>query len=232
MVKTKERIWEIDALRGLFILFVVAIHLIYDLEYIFDYKLNLPDAYYFIQENGAILFILISGISITLGSKHIKRGLILLGIALVITIISLLFQEGSTPILFGILHLLAFAMLTYPLYKKMPNQLLIRFAIIIFALGLFLINIDYKNSYFLAIGLKEKKFIMGDYFPIFPNLSFFLLGIVIGRVVYHEKKTLMPNFPYKNPIIAFFSFLGRNSLLVYLLHQPIILLILFLIFKN
>ena len=69
----KERIGEIDALRGLFIIFVVIIHLIFDLEYIYKIDLKLPNIYYFIQINGGVLFILISGISITLGSRCIKR---------------------------------------------------------------------------------------------------------------------------------------------------------------
>ena len=228
----KERIWEIDAFRGLFILFVIVIHTIYDIEYIFDKPLNLPDAYYFVQANGGLLFILISGISITLGTKHIKRGFIVLGTALIITIASILFLGGETPIYFGILHFLAFAMLSYPIYKKIPNQLLIRLAIIIFALGLYFHAINFKNSYFLILGLRNGELLMGDYFPVMPNLAYFFLGIVIGRAFYSDKKSLFPNFPSSNPIIGFFRFLGRYSLVFYLLHQPLVIGILYLIFKN
>lgn len=116
-LRWQKDIWEIDALRGLFIIFVVIIHLIFDLEYIYKIDLKLPNIYYFIQINGGVLFILISGISITLGSRCIKRGLFVLGCGLLITLVTyFLFPEIT--IVFGILHLLGICMLLYPTYKN------------------------------------------------------------------------------------------------------------------
>lgn len=227
----KERIWEIDALRGLFIIFVVIIHLIFDLEYIYDYDLNLPKGYYFIQVNGGILFILISGISITLGSKCVKRGLFVLCCGMIITLVTyILFPEIT--IVFGILHLLGVCMLLYPTYKKLPSWAIALMAVPIVVIGYVFEKMNVSNPYLFAIGLTTADFNTGDYFPLFPHLGYFMFGVVLGRVLYKSKKSLMPNFPKENFLIRILQFCGRQSIWIYLLHQPVIYFALKLIFMN
>lgn len=225
----KDRIWEIDALRGLFILFVVIIHIIFDLEYFYQKDLHLPDIYYFVQLNGGILFILLSGISITLGRRSVKRGLFVLAFGMVITVVTFfMFREAA--IYFGILHLLGVCMLTYPLYKKLPSWVIAIPAVIIIALGYYFAGITVKNPYLFVFGLTTSNFVTGDFFPLFPNLGFFMIGVILGRLLYKEKRTLLPNFPYHSPVIRFLSFCGRHSIWIYLIHQPIVYFILQLIF--
>jgi uncharacterized membrane protein len=82
---------------------------------------------------------------------------------------------------------------------------------------------------FLPLGILPKEYIqMGDYLPLIPWLGVFLIGVVIGRIAYREKQTL---FPDVNKIFlkmtAPFQWIGRNSLIVYILHQPIMLASLF-----
>ncbi len=227
----KERIWEIDALRGLFIIFVVIIHLIFDLEYMYNVDLNLPNMYYFVQVNGGILFVLISGISITLGSRCIKRGLFVLGCGLLITLVTyILFPEIT--IVFGILHLLGVCMLLYPIYKKLPSWAIALLAVPIVVLGYVFENMQVNNPYLFFIGLTTEKFNTGDYFPLFPHLGYFMIGVVLGRLLYSEKKSLLPNFPKNNFIIKFLQFCGRHSIWIYLIHQPVIYLVLNLIFHE
>lgn len=227
----KERIWEIDALRGLFIIFVVIIHLIFDLEYIYKIDLKLPNIYYFIQINGGVLFILISGISITLGSRCIKRGLFVLGCGLLITLVTyFLFPEIT--IVFGILHLLGICMLLYPTYKKLPSWVITLLAVPIVILGYVFENKYVNNPYLFMFGLTTEKFNLGDYFPLFPHLGYFMIGVVLGRLLYSDKKSLLPNFPKNNLIIRFLKFCGRHSIWIYLIHQPVIYLVLNLVFHE
>lgn len=72
------------------------------------------------------------------------------------------------------------------------------------------------------MGFVTRGFASSDFFPLLPNLGYFLIGASLGRILYQEKHTLLPNVNENNPIIRFFSFFGKNSLLIYLLHQPIL----------
>lgn len=218
----KNRIWELDALRGIFIIAVVFIHVMFDLDMFGFIDLSTwPDWYHFIQEYGGILFILISGICITLGSKHIKRGLVVLGAAAIVSVITYVMGDPRNYIFFGILHLMAFCMLTYPLYRRLPTAVLFILGAIIIGFGFYFETIRIDSEYLFWLGLMSPYFAAGDFFPIFPNLGFYMIGVVLGRTLYKDKKSKLPGFPNDNFIIKTFSWLGRNSLFVYLGHQPI-----------
>lgn len=218
----KNRIWELDAFRGLFIIAVVFIHVVFDLNMFGFVDLDTwPDWYHFVQEYGGILFILISGICITLGTKHIKRGVIVLGAAAIVSVVTYAMGNPKNYIFFGILHLMAFCMLTYPVYRKIPTIPLFIIGAVIIVFGFYFDNIYVENDNLFFLGLISTRFAAGDFFPIFPNLGFYMIGVVIGRTVYKNKMSVMPNFPHDNFIIKTLSWLGRNSLFVYLGHQPI-----------
>jgi uncharacterized membrane protein len=72
---------------------------------------------------------------------------------------------------------------------------------------------------------------MADYMPLFPWLGVFLIGCVIGRICYKDKKTLFTGRGKVMKAIARpVEFIGRHSLIIYLVHQPLVYAILFLIF--
>ena len=72
---------------------------------------------------------------------------------------------------------------------------------------------------------------MADYMPLFPWLGVFLIGCVIGRLCYKDKKTL---FAGRGKVMTAVSrpveFIGRHSLIIYLVHQPVVYIVLLLIF--
>jgi len=85
----KRRIWELDALRGLCVLGMVLVHLVYDMVELYGLVAwEYPQWFVLIKEWGGILFLLISGICVTLGSHCIKRGLLVFVCGLVCTAVT------------------------------------------------------------------------------------------------------------------------------------------------
>lgn len=232
----KQRIWELDAIRGFCILCVIIIHVVFDLQYFWNLNLALPAVYRFIQENGAVLFILISGVCATLGSRSFRRGLIVFACGMLITAVTLgmakLSMAGQDIVIhFGILHLLGLCMMLYPLLKKLPTPLLAVLGAAITVLGYVLLAHRFQTEYLFILGIRSAHYAAGDYFPILPFFGWFCLGVVLGRTVYRNKRTRFPNAPAGAAPIRFFRFCGRHSLIIYLVHQPVCYLILMLLSK-
>jgi uncharacterized membrane protein len=115
----RDRIWEIDFLRGLSIILMVGYHLLYDLGAMagvqsllgFTTDLTTP-AWLAAQYFFAGLFVVLSGISSTLSRGNIRRALKLLAVALLVSAVTFFYSRDAT-IHFGILHCLAVSILIY-----------------------------------------------------------------------------------------------------------------------
>ena len=229
----KKRIWELDALRGLCILGVVVVHLIFDLVDLYGIvKWEYPSWFSFIKDWGGIIFILLSGICVTLGSHSVRRGLIVFGCGMICTAVTFYMTkldfDPSIIIYFGVLHCLGTCMVLWPTYKSMPWWGLLLHGLVLAVLGLYLdkLIMSYQlvttNRYLMPLGLYWRGFASSDYFPLLPHLGFFLIGAALGKTLYKRKTSLMPKVKGKNPILRFFCFCGKQSLWIYLLHQPIL----------
>ncbi len=225
----KNRIWELDAFRGLCILGVVCVHFVYDLTELFQIVTwEMPAWFEFIKQWGGILFLLLSGVCATLGRRSVRRGLIVLAGGLIISLVTygmyaLEFSDSSILIYFGVLHCLGTCMLLWPLFKKLPWWALLTIGVALVALGFYLDTVPRPpHFWYTAFGVLPKDVGTSDYFPLFPNLGFFLLGGVLGKTLYRKQETLMPKVNPKNFIVRFLTFCGRQSLWIYLLHQPLL----------
>ncbi|BDZ70198.1 heparan-alpha-glucosaminide N-acetyltransferase [Methanobacterium petrolearium] len=152
----------------------------------------------------------------------------LLILGLFITLITWIFIPQDF-IVFGILHFIGIAIiLEYPfLDKKYLNLVLgIVFIIIGFIVAQFTVN----YPWLLWLGLKPSVFVTVDYFPLFPWLGVVSLGLFIGKVLYtkYKRRYPLPDLS-KNLVIKIFSFLGRHSLIIYLIHQPILIMVLYML---
>ena len=225
----KKRIWELDAFRGLCVLGMVIVHFVYDLVDLYGIiAWEYPGWFSFVKNWGGVLFLLISGISATLGSRSVRRGVIVFACGMIVTAVTwgmyrFGFAGKSIIIYFGVLQCLGVCMLLWPLFKKLPWWVLTALGVAFVAVGLWMEaqpGVDVK--YLMPLGLPWEYFASSDYFPLFPNLGYFLLGAAIGRTSYRKKQTLLPRVNAENPILRFLQFVGRHSLEVYLLHQPIL----------
>ena len=223
----KKRIWELDVFRGICILGVIAVHFIYDLVELYsiiDWKY--PPLFSFIKSWGGVLFVMLSGICATLGSRSVRRGLIVIASGLLITAVTFgMYKFGfdkSIIIYFGVLHCLGTCMVLWALFKKCPTWLLCLLGIAMVAAGLYLRGNSIVDVYWLIpLGFVPKVFPTSDYFPLLPNLGFFLLGAVLGRTVYRKKESLLPmvNVVLNGIFIPRFGYLaaGSTTLASYLL---------------
>ena len=231
----RGRIWEIDAIRGLLILCVIASHTLYYASFILR-RFTLPPLIEFVMQYGGLLFVVLSGLSATLGRRSFRRGLLVFAGGMVLTLGSLAavhlgWLTEDMVIRFGVLHLLGFAMMIYPLLKKLPSPVLLGFGLAVLALGYWFQfkPVLTESRYLFALGLRYPGFSSGDYFPIAPHLGWFSLGIVLGRSLYPEKKTRLPRVNAETPVLRFLCWCGRNSLYIFILHLPLVGLIMMLL---
>ena len=217
MQKCKERLDYLDALRGILLIFMIGYHYLFNLEYFFGYStpifsfpINL------IPPVVSALFLVISGISVTFSRNPVKRGLLVLFWAMVITLVS--YQvEPAAPITFGILHCIGLMMLlSVPLSRLGKTPSLIAF-LLFFLLGHLFLQLYVSVPWLFFAGLRSPAYGALDYYPIFPHGAYFIMGMIIVRFGTLERFS----FPVRGRIMKGTAWLGRQSLKVYLLHQPL-----------
>ena len=221
-----KRIWELDALRGLCILGMVIVHFFYDLRVsgIIDPNALLS----FAQDWGGMLFLLLSGICVTLGRRHLRRGLLVFLCGMICSAVTagmyvFGFAGKSMIIYFGVLHCLGTCMLLWSVFSRMPTWLLAAVGALLAAVGLLYIQDALVDvPWLIPLGFRFPGFASSDYFPLLPNLGYFLLGAVLGRTLYRRKTSLLPRVNAQRVPIRFLCLCGRSSLWIYLLHQPLL----------
>jgi len=224
------RIWEIDFLRGVSIILVIGYHLLFDLgEFVglpkfLGWSTNLSSvAWTIAQHFFAGLFVLLSGTSSTLTRSNVRRGLKLLAVSFLVTAATYLFDPASA-IFFGILQCLAFSMLLYgAAFKKAPSSVCALCGAAVLGLTALLPVVKralvVRTDWLIPFGLTSPSFSSYDYFPLIPWFGVFLIGAALGKSVYAKKTGLLP---WRMPA-NFVNFAGRHSLIIYILHQPLIM---------
>lgn len=214
-----HRVWEIDFLRGIAIILMIFFHLIVDLTDFYGYQFSyLSGFWYYEGKLTAMLFIVLAGVSSGLSSNNFRRGLMIFGWGMVLTAITYAYNP-STYIRFGILHLLGISMIAYHyLSPKRPVWLWL-LALAFLGLGQVLETLSTQSSMFIPFGITPSDFASLDYYPILPWTGVFLIGTLFGRSIYKHPKSIFQVPPRH----GFINYLGRHALLIYLLHQPLLL---------
>lgn len=241
-----DRYHLIDTLRGFALINMFVYHALWSMANIFHYKISWFPSFhtYLWQQSGASLFIILSGFCWALSKKHLKRSLVVLSCALFIFICTYFFSKSSV-ITFGILSFIGSAMLIMlPLAKMLryiPPYCGFLLSIVLFftfkniahgCIGFmnwqYTLPPDlYANNLTAYIGLPPQSFHSADYFPLLPWIFMYTAGYFI---YYCIQKSISKNniFKFKcKPL----SLLGRHSLAAYLIHQPVIIVFLWICFK-
>ena len=224
----KQRIWELDAFRGICVLGMVIVHFVYDITDLYALVYwQIPDWFFFLQEWGGVLFLLLSGICATLGKRSVRRGIIVFVCGMLCTAVTfgmykLEFAWRGIVIWFGVLHCLGICMILWAVLKKLPTAGLAALSAVLIALGFFVVKLTATGNLLVPLGIVPSGFVSSDYFPLLPNLGFFLAGSVLGRTLYRKKETLLPKVSTEHPVVRFLVGCGKLSLPIYLLHQPVL----------
>jgi len=243
---TSDRFAELDLLRGVAILGMIFLHVLWDLDYFGFVPLN--QQIYQFQKVVPTLFFLLVGICLVVSynrkiikpsydqktyNQHcILRGLKIFSLGMILTTVTLLFMPDK-PIFFGVLHCIGFCIILSALFLKMKPAHTFLIGVIVTLVGLVMTMYPVGNPTIvhLAAGMHQTDIYSYtiDYFPIFPWLGVCLVGIALGHCLYKDNKRRfrMPDLSKYKPISAF-SWLGQHSLAIYLFHQPIIIGVLFL----
>jgi uncharacterized membrane protein len=233
----KERLWEIDFFRGIAIILMIIFNYSFALLYLRIYVLNDGFLYWYVFPRfiGG-MFIFLAGLSLTLMYSQIKnkkdshkkffsRGLKIFGYGLLITAITYLtFPEAF--IIFGILHFIGISIILGSFFLKY-NKLNLVLGLLIILFGFYLQSFSFNFSYLLWLGFTPQNFYTFDYWPILPWFGVTLLGIFFGNLLYKNGKRNFKIKDFSNSFVTrFLDFLGRNSLSIYLIHQPLLVIIL------
>ncbi len=233
---TSPRLWEIDALRGLAVVAMIFFHFMWDLWFLGLTSENIPGAGWqsFARGIGAT-FTFLLGVSLTLSvvqlrargrdpwRSTLRRGLTILGCGMVISI-GTYFFVGDEYVRFGILHHAGVALLLGYWFVNMPIGVTLVLGAVLIVAGPYVSNVFVDHAWLLPFGIFPHGMGMVDYYPLVPWFGVALLGIAAGRVVYAGgvRRFALPDLSMSKPI-AWLRLLGRNSLVVYLVHQPLLI---------
>lgn len=164
-------------------------------------------------------FIVISGVCARLSRRPLRRGLIVLGAALLVSAATYLF---GAPVYWGILHLLGACMLLYAAVRKrwetLPEIYACSAALLFFALTFVLpIRVRVGVPFLFPFGLRTTVFASADYYPLLPWGALFFAAAAAG-----ERLGDMPPEKKYVPAPRPLAWLSRRSLLIYLVHQPVL----------
>ena len=241
----KNRAKVLDLLRGVAIIYVMLYHLLYDL--IFFGGINIPffftEGWEIIHQFFLVILFGVSGACAGFSKNVLKRGATLFLMGEALTIATALFMPDNI-IVFGVLSCFGAIMLIYgvisPVLKKIPDMIVfVIFAVLAMVFfnfpkdeSLFLlfreVQLDMPDNinYLYPIGITSASFRTADYFPLIPYGFIFLAGTAFSDSI---KSGRLPKFFYraKLPVV---NFLGKHSLWVYIIHQPVFMAVTYLFF--
>lgn len=231
-IKTLPRLILVDALRGAAIVAMVVYHFAWDLSYygLIEVDVTTHPAWVVFQRSILSTFLVLVGVSLVLGhGKHMhwgafwRRLAILVAAALAVSL-GTYWMFPDYFVFFGILHAIAlFSVMALPFLKLSPSLVLLSAAIFLVLPALFSAP-QFTSKPLAWIGFWPSPPETTDIVPVFPWFGIVLFGIFGARLLlaspaaawlYHRQA--------RSPLARGLAVLGRWSLLIYLVHQPILL---------
>ncbi len=241
----RERYHLLDALRGFAIYHVIIFHFLYDVYVVYGLQPDWPYQTWvqLWQKNGCGLFVLVSGMVFALGRNTFKRGLQLQVLGLLITLVTV-FVAPDEAIYYGILTFFGSAMWVSLALKKLlvrvPSGIGMLACVVgymltkdiasggarVFGRELFSFPAWLYQDYLAILGFHGENFYSADYVPLLPHIFLFWFGTYLfSWLKAHGLTHILFGGDYK-----IFTWPGTHSLEIYILHQPILMGVCYLIF--
>lgn len=232
---------DVDSLRGAAILMMVSYHFLFDLEFLGMVDLGVrTGALGFYAYLIATMFLLLVGVSLTLsfrrarsgatyGSlfpKYARRGAKIFLLGMLVTTVTLVYP-GRGFVVFGVLHCIGLSvLLAYPFLRRGLASLAVGAGAVV--AGTLALQTTYSSPLLLWLGLAPDGFYTIDYFPLLPWFGVVLVGVFVGNSLYKPSSEDPNPKAEEGPMDSSkLAFLGRKSLLIYLLHQPLLFAVLY-----
>ncbi|MCR5108214.1 MAG: DUF1624 domain-containing protein [Lachnospiraceae bacterium] len=248
IITDKKRLHLLDAYRGFVVLVMIVYHFCFDLFFIYRGDHLWPNKLpvFLWQQFICCSFIFLSGFVWKYGQRNcIKRGLSVSLCGIIVTVVTMI-AAPSSPVYYGILTFLGAAMiLMLPVSKVLDGISPLKVLIVSACLFLltFSMNRGYLGIYFIKLiklpsflyrydiltplGLPKYNFISSDYFPFFPWIFLYVCGYELNCLV-ADNKDFIRLASVKIPVL---DTIGKHSLIIYMIHQPLCMLILMLIYR-
>lgn len=232
VVAGRGRLWQLEFVRGIAVVIMIFYHFMWDLAAVGLYPNDVTvGGWRLFQQTWATVFVLLVGVSVAFAGERrqgarrnaawYRRGGQLLAFALAISVVTR-FVLGDAFILFGILHLVGTATLLAPLMWRGRKIAPFVGAVVVW-LGTIFTQTTVDTWWFIPLGLYPDDYPAVDYFPLVPWLGVVMLGLGAGRLLLLRLPERAPAGTQAPRLLQPIVTLGRHSLLIYVIHQPILL---------
>jgi len=224
----------IDVLRGSAIMMMIIFHFSFDLSTFGYANFDFYHSSFWLNFQILIvsIFTFVMGMSFQLANnkannnktnwnKYFKR-LALLGFCAALITISTYFMNGDRFIYFGILHFIFVAsLLAIPFVQLYWTNLILGISILL--ANLFIQSTLFNKIYLQWIGLMTYKPATDDYEPVIPWFGMVLIGMFFARwAIINNNIHLFSSWQVKSNVTTALQFAGIHSLIIYMLHQPLL----------
>ncbi|HJJ39223.1 MAG TPA: heparan-alpha-glucosaminide N-acetyltransferase [Methanocorpusculum sp.] len=228
------RYYEVDAVRGIALLCMIVYHTLFCLYFFTDFVPWFNPA---VQSGAPIAacFIGIAGLSLVLAKaktkKYLIRGLELIGLGLCISLVTWFFYPSGF-VVFGVLSLIGIGtILSIPFVSQRVKWFVpAGVGIILVLLNLIVSKVYLSIPYLIPLGFKVYGFSSIDYEPLIPWFGVMLIGLALGKLLYPggARRLFLEKLGGMPRVLKPLCFAGRHTLIIYLVHVPVIILVMML----
>ena len=230
----RPRLPVIDIARGVAIIAMVFYHLCWDLAFyrFIPVDVGFDPGWVFFARTILFAFMFLVGVGLVLGhgdgvrwQSFWKRWLLVLGGAALITI-GTWFAFPDSFVYFGVLHAIALTSLIALPFLFTPLWLTGAVAALVIGLHFGFADPLYNQKVFSWIGFWVVPPPTNDLVPVFPWFGVVLLGVLTMRLARGGPiEARMASIQPRNTVAPALGWMGRWSLVIYLVHQPLLLAI-------